>query len=282
MQRSRLAPSRRRVLTYALAALAAAAAAPSAARADWPVYGHDLANSRHAADGPTPTEARALKQAWTFDSPTGDFTGTPVVADGVLVAGDQGGFVYALDATTGKLRWSREVGSPVNGTAAIDVDAPGGPTVYVPVARPGSPHLVALSLGSGAPRWDTVLTDQAKSSMYGSPVYWNGSVYVGTSGPNGDDSTARGTVVALDEATGNVRWRTFMAPPGSDGVAVWSTPAIDVATGRLYVGTGNNYHEPTSDLEDAIVAMDAATGQVVGHYQATARDSFAADNPLGP
>src|SRR5690348_17132492 len=83
-------------------------AAPVAARADWPVYGHDLANTRDAGtEGPTPYEARMLKQAWSFASPTGDFTATPAVADGVVVAGDQSGSVYALDAVNGHKLWSR-------------------------------------------------------------------------------------------------------------------------------------------------------------------------------
>src|SRR4051794_35075321 len=31
-----------------------------------------------------------------------------------------------------------------------------------------------------------------------------------------------------------------------------------------------------------MLALDAPTGQILGHYQATANDSFAADNPAGP
>ncbi len=271
--------------THALAAAVAVAAlgVPSAAAADWPIYGHDLQNTRNAGSaGPPASALPSLRRIWTFNSPTGDFTGTPVEADGVLVAGDQGGFVYGLDAVTGKVLWSKAVDAPVNGTAAIDTDAPGGPTTYVPVAKPGAPHVVALALGSGVQRWDAILTDQPDSSMFGSPVPWKGTIYVGTSGPNNDDSKARGSVVALDEADGRMRWQTFTAPPGADGVAVWSTPAIDATTGRLYVGTGNNYHAPTTDLEDSIVSLDSGTGRVLGHFQATANDSFAADNPAGP
>jgi polyvinyl alcohol dehydrogenase (cytochrome) len=262
-------------LTIATALLAL----PGAAWADWPVYGHDLANTRTAAtDGPLRSRLDTVKQAWSFKSDTGDFTGTPVVAGGVLVAGDEGGWVYALDAVTGKLLWSKEVGARVNGTAAIDLDAPGGAAVYVPVAQIGAPRLVAFSLKEGTKRWDTTLTKQDGASVYGSPTYWKGVLYMGTSGPNNDDATARGSVVALDEASGAIRWQTFTVPPGSDGAAVWTTPAIDTATGRLYVGTGNNYHQPTTENSDAMLALDAASGAILAHYQATPDDSFAADN----
>ncbi|MEA2427137.1 MAG: hypothetical protein QOF37_765 [Thermoleophilaceae bacterium] len=269
----------------AAAAIACAAllALPASAAADWPVYGHDLANSRNAGgDGPPASHVGSLSRAWTFNAPLGDFTGTPAVAGGVVVAGTYDGSIYALDAVAGKVLWSKHVDAPVNGSAAIDLGAPGGAAVYVAVAKLGAPRLMALSLSSGATRWETVLTSQANSSVYGSPVFWKGKLYIGTSGPNNDDARARGSLVALDEGTGKVKWQTFTVPPGADGAAVWSTPAIDVATGRLYVGTGNNYHAPTTDMEDSILAMDAATGQILGHYQATNGDSFSAvDNPTG-
>jgi polyvinyl alcohol dehydrogenase (cytochrome) len=272
---------RRAVAAVAVALVGLAAPAPAAA--DWPVYGRDLANTRDAGkDGPTVAQIPTLAETWRFDSPTGDFTGTPVLANGVLIAGDYSGTVYALDAVTGKLRWSKNVGGPVNGSAAIDPSAPGGAAVYVPVATVGSPRLAALSLADGRPRWSSVLTNQPSSSVYGSPTYWKGTVYIGTSGPNGDDSNARGTVVALRESDGAVRWRTFTVPPGHDGGPVWSTPAIDAATGRLYVGTGNAYHAPAADTTDAIVALDASSGAILGHYQAIADDIFAPDNPAGP
>jgi hypothetical protein len=53
---------------------------------------------------------------------------------------------------------------------------------------------------------------------------------------------------------------------------VWSTPAIDAAAGVLYVGTGNAYHAPAASTTDAIVALDAASGVVIGHFQARAND----------
>jgi polyvinyl alcohol dehydrogenase (cytochrome) len=266
----------------ALAGLALAAGAAPAA-ADWPIYGHDLANTRNGGtDGPSIAQIPTLKRAWSFDSPTGDFTGTPVVAKGTLVAGDYSGTVYALDAVTGKVRWTKKLGDPVDGSAAIDASAPKGGIVYVPVAKVGAPRVTALSLRDGHSLWSSALTRQPDSSVYGSPTLWKGTVYIGTSGPNGDGSTARGAIVALDARTGARRWRTYAVPPKHDGGAVWSTPAIDRSTGRLYVGTGNAYHEPVAATTDSVLALDARTGAILGHYQALAGDTFGPDNPAGP
>ena len=255
---------------------------PAEAMADWPVFGHDLANSRDAdSDGPPAGQVGSMQKAWTFSSSNGDFTGTPVGAGGTLVAGTNLGSIYALDAVTGKLRWSRDVGEQINGSAAIDLAAPGGPTVFVPVAQVGSPRLLALSLSTGAVRWDSVLSQQPTSSVFASPTYWKGTVYIGTSGPNNDEATARGSVVALDEATGRLRWQTYSVPPGHDGGAVWSTPAIDTTTGRLYVGTGNAYHAPAADTTDSMLVLSAATGQILGHFQSVPGDVWELDAPAG-
>lgn len=250
----------------------------------WLVYGHDLNNSRDAgSQGPTVGQASSLKQAWVFNSPTGNFTGTPAVAGGIAVAGDSGGSVYALRASTGHVLWSRNFGQPINGSAAIDPTAGHGGVVFIPIAQIGGPRLVALSLRDGQVRWDATLTTQPTSDVFGSPTYWHGTVYMGTSGPLGDGSTARGTVTALNERTGAIRWQTFTVPAGDDGGPVWSTPAIEPRTGRLYVGTGNAYHPPAAGTTDSMMALDAATGRILGNFQATVDDTFdVIDNPVGP
>jgi polyvinyl alcohol dehydrogenase (cytochrome) len=268
-------------LTALLSALILAAMAVPAV-ANWPMYGHDVRNSRSGgSDGPTLAQVPSLAEKWRFDSPTGDFTGTPVVANGVVVAGDYSGTVYALDAITGKMRWKKQFDGQINGSSAINVSAPNGPAVYVPVSKPGAPRLVALSLANGTQRWSTVLTTQAGTAVFSSPVFHRGRVYIGTSGPNGDDSSARGTVEAIDQRTGAVRWRTFTVPSGRDGGPVWSTPTIDAAANRMYVGTGNAYHAPAAATTDAILKMNPDTGAILSHYQAIPADTFSPDNPLG-
>ena len=89
-------------------------------------------------------------------------------------------------------------------------------------------------------------------------------------------------MVALDAATGAVRWHADMVPRGSDGGAVWSTPAIEADTGRLFVGTGNAYHAPASPMTDSVVELDARSGAVLARYQATDGDVFTVVAGGGP
>ena len=241
---------------------------------EWRMYGKDLSNSRNGgAAGPPPSLVPNLGPAWSFYSNHGDFTGTPVVAKGILVVGSNSGKVYGLDAATGRPLWHAAAGGPVNGSVAV-----AGGRVFVPVAKPHQPRVRALELKTGRRLWTRKLGEQKDSDVYGSPVVWNRTVYIGTSAQYGETGepqvSARGAVVALDARTGKIRWNTYMVPEGHDGGSVWTTPAIDVETGRLYVGTGNAYHAPAAPTTDAIVAMDARTGQIVKHFQATAGDTW--------
>jgi polyvinyl alcohol dehydrogenase (cytochrome) len=248
-------------------------------KGEWPLYGHDLSNSRNAgAAGPSLTDAINLGPVWSFQSTQGDFTGTPVEAANTVVAGSNGGTVFALNATTGAKRWARKVAGPVNGTVAIS-----GTRVFVPVATPNAPRITALDLRTGAVLWSTIVDRQKDSDVYGSPTVAGGRVFMGTSalfGELNDPKVAvRGSVVALDPVTGRMLWKTFTVPPRHDGGAVWTTPAV--ADGRVYVGTGNAYHAPAAPNTDSLLALDATTGRIVAHFQATAGDVWNATSNVG-
>jgi polyvinyl alcohol dehydrogenase (cytochrome) len=242
---------------------------------DWPFYGKDLANSRNGgANGPSVAEVPNLRPVWSVQTDDGDFTGTPVVADKKVVAITGGGTVYAVDGSTGHVLWKTDVatveGERANGTAAI-----AGGTVYVPISRAHGPEVAALSLADGRLLWKVTYDSQQGADTYGSPVVWDGKVYIGTSGQTGDpDLPMRGNVTALDALTGAQVWKAYLVEPGLNGAPVWSTPAIDTATGRLYVGTGNAYSGTAGRLTDSIVALDARSGAVLGHFQGTAGDVF--------
>jgi polyvinyl alcohol dehydrogenase (cytochrome) len=175
----------------------------------------------------------------------------------------------------------------VNGSAAIARGA-----VYVPVAKPGAPSVAAFRLSDGRPLWKRRVDNQKGADVFGSPVVFDpgpsrrpargkkrrptANVYIGVSGEFGEvndpEVHVRGAVVALDAATGKLRWKRYTVPPRHDGGSVWNTPAIDTHTRRLYVGTGNAYHAPSANTTDAVLAFDARSGRIVDKVQATAGD----------
>lgn len=266
----------------AAAPLAGIGALPSHATppaAEWPMYGADLSNSRSVAGGPSPLSVLRLTTAWRADFSDGDFTGTPVVSGGIVYVGSDKGAVHAIRVTGGSAAWTARVGGGVNASLAVS-----NGRVFVPVAIQGAPAITALDEASGAPVWSTVLDTSPDADVYGSPmpVTYHGRdmVLEGVSAVSGDPaSPLRGSVVALDAITGSVIWKSYTVPPGFNGGAVWSTPAVDVAAGVVYAGTGNAYSGAAAGTTDAIVKLDLGTGAILGALQGTSRDVFSSSTP---
>ena len=101
---------------------------------------------------------------------------------------------------------------------------------------------------------NSVLDTQHESDVFGSPVVWNGTVFIGTSGEfaevNDPKGNVRGSVVALDAATGKQIWKTSTIKDeprqttkntrgtqlwGPSGGGVWSVPVLDPDRNRLRV-----------------------------------------------
>jgi polyvinyl alcohol dehydrogenase (cytochrome) len=247
-------------------------------QADWPSYGHDLWNTRHNPVEPDHTSVRLPRILWRVDL-GGDITGTPAVVGSVVYAGAGNGQVAALHATSGAVIWSVNIGSEViSGSVAVSSGR-----VFVPTL---SGHLWALDQATGAVLWQADLTfGMTDVRLYGSPVVSGGTLYIGVaSGQDETKSTSpdfHGSVVALDPATGVIRWTRFLSAGAEYGAGVWSTPAID--SGRMFVGSGNPYAEPITPYGDAMISLDASSGSIRWYKQWWSNDSFGVLHPLtGP
>jgi polyvinyl alcohol dehydrogenase (cytochrome) len=289
--------SRRALLALVTAAIALAAwqpasadAAARCARADapggeWRTYGHDLANSRSqpAEKAIGPTQALALSPAWSF-APTsgesGDMTGTPIVADGCVYVAGSAGWVFALNANSGKLVWQKRLPEgargPVYGTVAV-----AGGRVYAAAAGGrksthcvrGScigPYVVALRQGSGKVDWVSRAIDvQPGADVYGSPVVFDGVLMIGVSGgaaelgDEADRYAFQGSMSFLDARTGRILRKTWsIHPPNKPkddyaGAGIWSTPAVDRRAKFAYVGAGNPFRPQAEHAHaDAVLKFD--------------------------
>lgn len=264
----------------------------------WPLVGNDVANTRNAPGGPVPTQVPTLQVKWRFHAANGDFTGTPVIGDCKVFVGSNGGLVRALEEQTGVVAWSTNIGAPDPSSAALD-SADG--LVLAAGAQVGHPFVTALDESSGALRWKSAVSSQPDSVTYASPLFVPAvplstgaggttltnlviegvaSVVSAETGSAGD--TNQGELVALDASTGVVKWTTFTVPSGDNGGAIWSAPSYDPSTNTLYVGTGNAYSGTAAGTTDSVLAIDASTGAIVRHFQATGNDVFGASSLTGP
>ena len=256
----------------------------------------DPANTRFqpaAAAGLNAQSVPKLKLKWAFGFPgVSTAFGTPTIFNGKLFVGAADGAVYALDARSGCVYWTYTAlagvrGSPVigdNGRAAFVGDLRG--------------NVYALDAATGALLWKTRADDHPLAVITGSLKLDAGRLYVPVSGrdesiaatnPRYECCTFRGSVVALDAATGRRIWTAYAIPEtpqptgqnpegirtwGPSGAAVWSSPTLDLTKRILYVGTGVNYSNPPTATSDAILAFDMDSGRLLWSRQFTASDTY--------
>ena len=203
--------------------------------------------------------------------------------------------VYALDAKSGCTRWAFETEAVVR--TAISFAPISGTDQFAVFFGDLRANAYAVNAITGALIWKTKVEDHPAALITGAPTLYSGVLYVPVSSieeVTGSPAayqccTFRGSVVALDIATGRQIWKGYTIPEaprptkrnamgtqlyGPSGAAVWSAPTIDVQRQALYVATGDNYSDPPSETSDAILAFDLATGRMLWHRQATANDSF--------
>ena len=99
------------VLGAIIFVVTAEASAEDSKNLNWPVYGHDLANTRFQdVDQINPSNAAQMRVAWVFHTgvldPNAKLEVSPVEVDGSLYITDGHDDVFALNATTGSQKWS--------------------------------------------------------------------------------------------------------------------------------------------------------------------------------
>ena len=212
----------------------------------------------------------------------------PVVTEEAVFVGSQDGTVYALDIETGCLYWSFKAEAEVRGAMHI-----GGDEIHF---SDFDANVYGVKYATGELAWRTNVADNPNATITGSMAQHDGVLYVPLSStevlsavePSYECCTFRGSIVALDRADGRELWRSHtVAMPekqgrnsagamrwGPSGAPVWSTPTIDLERGLLYVGTGQNYSSPATDLSDAILALDIETGALKWSFQGLAEDAW--------
>ncbi len=295
---------------------------------DWVENGGDVENDRYSTlTQINKTNVGSLAPAWsnnlnicsaltpappagTSSAGCGSQEATPVELNGTLYLQTGTSGVFALNATTGQVIWhwvppysSWDPGFALGTGGRQPGVVLGAGKVFVSLAD-GS--LVALDQATGALVWRAVTGPWQKGVRLSSaPMYYDGSIFVGTSGGDGGGISAQ--VQAYSAIDGELLWSWGVIPqagqPGSNtwstlnggayttnvygGGALWETPAIDATDKLLIIGTGNpvpwNSRGPGKNLyTDSIVALDYRTGQLKWYYQTVHHDLWDSDLPNNP
>lgn len=241
----------------------------------------------------------SLELKWVFGFPNAVRARShPVVAAGAVFVGSQDGRVFALDKETGCVRWIYRARSEVR-TAIVMSPWEKGDTNATPAVYFGDylGNVYAVNALNGELIWHVRPDEHTNATITGAPTLYDGLLYVPVSSlevlaaiePSYECCTFRGSVVALDAASGNKVWQTYTIPEppsvqgknaagvdryGASGAPIWNSPAIDITRGQLLVGTGENYSAPASLTSDAIIAMDLKSGDINWVFQATPNDTW--------
>ena len=209
----------------------------------WTGWGATPANTRFqsaASAGLTAESVGNLRLRWAFGFPGASMAfSQPAVARGVVFVGSDGGTVYALDARSGRIRWSFSARGSVRTGVVID-----GGLLYFGDQRGA---VYALEASSGTLRWRAQADSHPAAMITGTPQLWKGRLFVPVASyeenfapnPRYACCTFRGSVVAYQAATGKVLWKTYTVAGrprrtrrnrvgtqlwGPSGSAVWYPP----------------------------------------------------------
>ncbi len=263
--------------------------------AGWNGWGVDSANTRFQPNpGIQSEDVPNLKLKWAFGFPNADSAmAQPTIAGGRLFFGSGEGTVYAVDAKSGCAYWT--FAAPTTVRSAIVVQKAGAKTLAVFGDIDANAYAVDAETGKLA--WKRKVEDHRSARVTAAAAYHAGVVYIPVSSveevaAGGTDykcCTFRGSVVALDLATGKQIWKAYVIPEvptsrgmnkngiekfGPSGAGIWSAPTIDAKLGLLYVGTGDGYSDPAPATSDAVVAIDLKTGAIKWSRQLTPGDSW--------
>jgi outer membrane protein assembly factor BamB len=231
------------------------------------------------------------KRLWTKDLPSRSES-SPIVDNGVVYFGTEGGGLYAVAAKTGRVKWQATLGGAIKGSPALV-----GSTIYI---GDYSGRMYAYWARTGRQRWSTGTSGSkfgfASGRFYGTPAVGFGRVFAGNAdskvysfgaksgqlawskstggyvyssaaianvarlGPTVFIGSYDGNVYALDARTGSTRWTQKAGGRISGGISV----------------VGNIVYYADLDSKSTYGA-NARTGKIVFHRRGGAYNPVVSD-----
>jgi len=257
----------------------------AAQEGEWPCYGRDSGGARFSPlTQINPANVGALKVAWTYrtgdmvdpkNGPGGAFECTPILLEGALYLCTPFSRIIALDAGTGKERWTYDPGVDRSPDRNFEPFTSRGVAAWTDASLPQDDprrgriffgtydaRLIALYVASGKPCEDFGKGGQVdlkqgvgeivdrEYNVTSPPAVIHGLVIIGSSIADNHRVTApSGVVRAYDARTGALRWRFEPVPRDKTDPArkTWAGASAD------RTGAGNAWSVLSIDPERNLV-----------------------------
>ncbi|HWO28087.1 MAG TPA: PQQ-binding-like beta-propeller repeat protein, partial [Candidatus Acidoferrum sp.] len=191
-RKNRTVPLSKAVLFAALllvSGLSAQGQSDEAPPGQWRIAGQNLNNSwsQPAEHTISPANVSGLTPKWVFTT-GGDVSATPTVDGNAVYFPDWGGNLFAVEKASGRLIWSHKISDYDGVEGAISRVSPavdGNEVIIGDIQSSNKVHnganVMAVDRQSGTLRWMTKVDDHPAAIITGSPVIFDGVVYIGVS-----------------------------------------------------------------------------------------------------
>jgi outer membrane protein assembly factor BamB len=189
--------------------------------------------------------ANTGERVWNYSTDKVGFSSTLAVVGGKVYTGPDDGNIYCLDASTGTKQWSVSAG--VAGTTSPTV---ANGMVYVPAGS----NLLCLNADNGALAWNFsgLTATPPASAMVGSPVVFDGAVYISASGIPGQTGFH---VFKVNATTGTQIYNIILNgyAGGASYPEFYTVAPVTLGGGMVFARAANRYN----------YAINATTGATV-------------------
>jgi WD40 repeat protein len=280
------------LLLFIVAAIGNSGALSQQAAEDWTQFGWDLASSSSSTGATRITPATIASLSRRQVKLDGIVDASAIYLHGVIVKGSSHdvffvtttyGKTIAVDANEGAILW--EYTPPMYdswaGTRQISNSTP--------VADPDRQHIYAaapdgtvqkLTVSDGHALWMTPITLLPLREKIASPLKeFRGHIVAVTGGYIGDRSPYQGHVAILNSQNGKLLevWNSLCSNRGglidpsscpNSRSAIWGRAGavIDVATGNIFVATGNGPYDGKTNWGDSVIELNPDATQMLGNY----------------